>query len=139
VTDPYAPSIISLQHAVSAVQQWRPGVESAIDALTEAAVKDRERLTYWETWQKQVDQALDNFGETYLQNRRHIDQLREDLRKTNEASLKENMAWTLTDRMVTHMNDLLGMQQTQIRDLVRLVEKLDGRLSAHLKEVGYSE
>jgi hypothetical protein len=83
---------------------WKAGVESAIDALTEATVKNRE-----------------------------------DLKKVTEAGLKENMAWTLTDRMVTHMNDLLGMQQTQIRDLVRLVEGLDERLSAHLKEVGYSE
>jgi hypothetical protein len=83
---------------------FRRGAESAIDALSEATVKNRE-----------------------------------DLKKTNEACLKENMAWTLTDRMVTQMNDLLGMQQTQIRDLVRQVEKLDGALSAHLMEAGYSE
>lgn len=68
-----------------------------------------------------------------------VNRLREDMTKTNEASLKENMAWSMTDRMVTQMNDLLGMQQTQIRDLVRQVGALDKALMRHLEEMGYSE
>lgn len=90
---------------------WQEGVESAIDALTAQMIL------------MQAEQKV----------------LREDMTKTNEASLKENMAWSMTDRMVTQMNDLLGMQQTQIRDLVRQVGVLDKQITEHLKEVGYSE
>ena len=83
---------------------WEAGVESAIDALTEASVKNCEGL-----------------------------------KKLAEAGLKENRAWSMTDRLVTQMNDLLGMQQTQIRDLVRQVGVLEGRLNNHLEGMGYSE
>ena len=94
----------TLTATIISIQQWQRQVASAIDALTEASVKNRE-----------------------------------DLKKITEAGLKENMAWSMTDRMVTQMNDLLGMQQTQIRDLVRQVGVLEGRLNKHLEDMGYSE
>lgn len=84
------------------------------------------------TWMTGVESAIDALTEKVVG-------LREAIEKTNQASLKENLAWSMTDRMVTQMNDLLGMQQTQIRDLVRQVEGLDRQITEHLKEVGYSE
>lgn len=76
---------------------WEKGVESAIDALTDATVK-----------------------------------LREDIEKTNRAGLIEN-------QMTSRINDLVGLQAVQIRDLVRQVGALDKALSRHLEDMGYSE
>lgn len=58
--------------------------------------------------------------------------LSEDMRKTNTAGLMEN-------QMLSRVNDLVGLQAVQIRDLVRQVAQLDSALTVHLAEVGYSE
>lgn len=61
-----------------------------------------------------------------------VNQLREDIRKTNQASLIEN-------QMTTRINDLVGLQADQIRTLGRQLAQLDRTLSAHLEDAGYSE
>lgn len=61
-----------------------------------------------------------------------VNQLREDIRKTNKAGLLEN-------QMTTRINDLVGLQADQIRTLGQQLAQLDRTLSAHLEDAGYSE
>jgi hypothetical protein len=76
-------------------------------------------------WIQQTQDTLDTLAGMVVK-------LREDMAKTNEAGLLEN-------QMIGRVNDLVGIQAVQIRDLVRQVETLDRALTAHLAEVGYSE
>jgi hypothetical protein len=76
-------------------------------------------------WIQQTQDTLDTLAGMVVK-------LREDMAKTNEAGLLEN-------QMIGRVNDLVGLQAVQIRDLVRQVETLDRALTAHLAEVGYSE
>lgn len=77
------------------------------------------------SWQEGVESAIDALCEQVVK-------LREDMTKTNQAGLLEN-------QMVSRINDLVGLQATQIRDLVRQCGDLDKALSRHLDEMGYSE
>jgi hypothetical protein len=76
-------------------------------------------------WKAGVESAIDALT-------RHQARLREDIDKTTQASILENLA-------VSRMNDLVGLQAVQIRDLVRQVGDLEGRLNRHLEGMGYSE
>lgn len=76
-------------------------------------------------WRAGVESAIDALTNYQVR-------LREDIDKTTQAAILENLA-------TSRINELVGLQAVQIRDLVRQVGDLEGRLNKHLDGMGYSE
>lgn len=83
-------------------------------------------------WKEQVASAIDALTNQMVLMTAEQKMLREGVDKVNQAAILENLA-------ATRLNDLVGLQSTQIRDLVRQVGDLEGRLNRHLDGMGYSE